>query len=141
MKRALPAVFIFVGHSGSGKTTLIEKLLPELVGRGLQVATIKHAHHKVAPVLAGAPATRPRTTAIGTVAGLFTAVKQRAHMHVHLEEHAAAASAVAPVRPALGNVFLPAEAHAAVSPRPRDDVYARLVDEHLSASPRRTRGP
>jgi len=43
-----PAVFIFVGHSGSGKTTLIEKLLPELVGRGLQLATIKHAHHKVA---------------------------------------------------------------------------------------------
>lgn len=40
-------VFIFVGHSGSGKTTLIEKLLRELNGRGLRVATIKHAHHKV----------------------------------------------------------------------------------------------
>ena len=40
-------VFIFVGHSGSGKTTLIEKLLCELSGRGLRVATIKHAHHKV----------------------------------------------------------------------------------------------
>lgn len=40
-------VFIFVGHSGSGKTTLIEKLLRELSGRGLKVATIKHAHHKV----------------------------------------------------------------------------------------------
>lgn len=42
-----PPVFIFVGHSGSGKTTLIEKLLRELNGRGLQVATIKHAHHRV----------------------------------------------------------------------------------------------
>jgi molybdopterin-guanine dinucleotide biosynthesis protein B len=42
-----PPVFIFVGHSGSGKTTLVEKLLPELTGRGLQLATIKHAHHKV----------------------------------------------------------------------------------------------
>lgn len=42
-----PAVFIFVGHSGSGKTTLIEKLLRELSGKGLRVATIKHAHHKV----------------------------------------------------------------------------------------------
>ena len=40
-------IFIFVGHSGSGKTTLIEKLLRELGGRGLRVATIKHAHHKV----------------------------------------------------------------------------------------------
>ncbi len=43
-----PPVFIFVGHSGSGKTTLIEKLLRELSGRGLRVATIKHAHHRVA---------------------------------------------------------------------------------------------
>lgn len=42
-----PPVFIFVGHSGSGKTTLVEKLIPELTSRGLQVATIKHAHHKV----------------------------------------------------------------------------------------------
>ena len=40
-------VFIFVGHSGSGKTTLVEKLLPELTTRGLRLATIKHAHHKV----------------------------------------------------------------------------------------------
>ncbi|TAN79883.1 MAG: molybdopterin-guanine dinucleotide biosynthesis protein B [Gallionella sp.] len=42
-----PAVFTFVGHSGSGKTTLVEKLLRELTARGLRVATIKHAHHKV----------------------------------------------------------------------------------------------
>ena len=40
-------VFTIVGHSGSGKTTLVEKLLRELSGRGLRVATIKHAHHKV----------------------------------------------------------------------------------------------
>ena len=43
-----PPVVIFVGHSGSGKTTLIEKLLPELTRRGLRLATIKHAHHRVA---------------------------------------------------------------------------------------------
>jgi molybdopterin-guanine dinucleotide biosynthesis protein B len=43
-----PPVFIFVGHSGSGKTTLIEKLVHELTERGLMLATIKHAHHKVA---------------------------------------------------------------------------------------------
>ena len=47
MKTTPPTVFIFVGHSGSGKTTLVEKLLPELTARGLQLATIKHAHHKV----------------------------------------------------------------------------------------------
>ena len=34
------------GWSGSGKTTLITKVIPVLVGRGLNVATIKHAHHE-----------------------------------------------------------------------------------------------
>ncbi len=41
-------LFIFVGHSGAGKTTYIERLIPELRARGLRVATLKHAHHKVA---------------------------------------------------------------------------------------------
>lgn len=35
-----------VGWSGSGKTTLLTKLIPVLVGRGLKVATLKHAHHE-----------------------------------------------------------------------------------------------
>lgn len=34
-----------VGWSGSGKTTLITRLIPLLSGRGLKVATLKHAHH------------------------------------------------------------------------------------------------
>ncbi|HWS74872.1 MAG TPA: molybdopterin-guanine dinucleotide biosynthesis protein B [Quisquiliibacterium sp.] len=38
-------VFGFAGWSGSGKTTLIEQLIPRLVGRGLRVSLIKHAHH------------------------------------------------------------------------------------------------
>lgn len=33
------------GWSGSGKTTLVERLVPALIARGLQVSTIKHAHH------------------------------------------------------------------------------------------------
>ena len=47
MNKTAPTVYIFVGHSGAGKTTLVEKLLPELSSRGLRLATIKHAHHKV----------------------------------------------------------------------------------------------
>lgn len=38
-------IFGLAGWSGSGKTTLMVKLLPELVGRGLSVSTVKHAHH------------------------------------------------------------------------------------------------
>lgn len=33
------------GWSGSGKTTLLTKVIPRLVGRGLKVSTLKHAHH------------------------------------------------------------------------------------------------
>ena len=39
--------FGLVGWSGSGKTTLLVKLLPELIGRGLAVSTMKHTHHNV----------------------------------------------------------------------------------------------
>ncbi len=38
-------IFGLAGWSGSGKTTLIVKLMPELVGRGFEVSTMKHAHH------------------------------------------------------------------------------------------------
>lgn len=33
------------GWSGSGKTTLTVRLIPVLIGRGLTVSTMKHAHH------------------------------------------------------------------------------------------------
>lgn len=39
--------FGLVGWSGSGKTTLMVKLLPELIGRGVSVSTMKHTHHDV----------------------------------------------------------------------------------------------
>jgi molybdopterin-guanine dinucleotide biosynthesis protein B len=38
-----------VGWKGSGKTTLIERLVATLAGRGLEIATIKHAHHELRP--------------------------------------------------------------------------------------------
>jgi molybdopterin-guanine dinucleotide biosynthesis protein B len=41
------SVISIVGHSGAGKTSLVEKLIRELTARGVRVATIKHAHHKV----------------------------------------------------------------------------------------------
>jgi molybdopterin-guanine dinucleotide biosynthesis protein MobB len=39
-------IFGLAGWSGSGKTTLLTALIPELVGRGVTVSTIKHAHHE-----------------------------------------------------------------------------------------------
>ena len=43
-KASTPFVSV-VGNSGSGKTTFLEKLIPELIGRGLKVGTIKHDVH------------------------------------------------------------------------------------------------
>jgi len=40
-------IFGIAGYSGSGKTTLIERVLPQLVARGIKVAVIKHTHHDV----------------------------------------------------------------------------------------------
>ena len=40
-----PPIISIVGSSGAGKTTLLEKLIPELVRRGLRVGTIKHHKH------------------------------------------------------------------------------------------------
>jgi molybdopterin-guanine dinucleotide biosynthesis protein B len=39
-------LFGLAGWSGSGKTTLVTRLLPELIGRGIAVSTMKHAHHR-----------------------------------------------------------------------------------------------
>jgi molybdopterin-guanine dinucleotide biosynthesis adapter protein len=50
--RAEPAVdahmkvFGFAGWSGSGKTVLIERIIPLMTGRGLEVSLIKRAHHE-----------------------------------------------------------------------------------------------
>ena len=33
------------GWSGAGKTTLLARVIPHLLGRGLRVSVIKHAHH------------------------------------------------------------------------------------------------
>jgi len=38
-------IFGIAGWSGSGKTTLITSLLPVLTARGINVSTVKHAHH------------------------------------------------------------------------------------------------
>ena len=40
-------VFGIAGHSGMGKTTLLERLVPEVTGRGLVVSLIKHSHKAI----------------------------------------------------------------------------------------------
>jgi molybdopterin-guanine dinucleotide biosynthesis protein B len=56
-----------VGWSGSGKTTLLTKLLPILVGRGLKVSTLKHAHHEFDVDLPGKDSYEHRRAGAGEV--------------------------------------------------------------------------
>lgn len=42
-----PLIFGVVGRSGSGKTTLIEAMVQYLAEQGLEVAVIKHSHHRL----------------------------------------------------------------------------------------------
>ena len=42
----LTRIIGLAGWSGAGKTTLMVKLLPCLIGRGVAVSTLKHAHHR-----------------------------------------------------------------------------------------------
>ena len=44
-KKVVSPVVSVVGNSGAGKTTFLEKLIPELIHRGLKVGTIKHDVH------------------------------------------------------------------------------------------------
>lgn len=39
-------VFGIAGYKNAGKTTLVVDVVRELTGRGLRVATVKHAHHE-----------------------------------------------------------------------------------------------
>lgn len=56
-----------VGWSGSGKTTLLTRLLPVLTGRGLKVATLKHAHHAFDVDLPGKDSYEHRRAGAGEV--------------------------------------------------------------------------
>ncbi len=39
-------IFGIAGYKNAGKTTLVVDLVRELTGRGLRIATVKHAHHE-----------------------------------------------------------------------------------------------
>ena len=56
---AVPLLAI-TGYSGTGKTTLLEKLIPALTARNINVGLIKHSHHNVDVDTAGKDSYRLR---------------------------------------------------------------------------------
>jgi molybdopterin-guanine dinucleotide biosynthesis protein B len=72
-------VFGFAGWSGSGKTLLIERLIPLLTGRGLEVSLIKRAHHEFDVDVPGKDSYRHRHAGCREV--LISSPVRWAHMH------------------------------------------------------------
>ena len=72
-------VFGFAGWSGSGKTVLIERIIPLLTGRGLDVSLIKRAHHEFDVDVPGKDSYRHRRAGCREV--LISSGTRWAHMH------------------------------------------------------------
>ncbi len=83
MKVAPVALFGLAGWSGSGKTTLAEELIKEWTARGLDVATIKHAHHEFEADTPGKDSWRHRK------AGACQVLVSSAIRSAHFVEHKA----------------------------------------------------
>ncbi len=75
------ALFGLAGWSGSGKTTLAEQLITQWAKQGLNVATIKHAHHEFEADMPGKDSWRHRK------AGARQVLVSSAIRSAHFVEH------------------------------------------------------
>lgn len=90
-----------VGYSGSGKTTLLTNVLPLLKAHGLEVATLKYAHHGFDPLPLGHVSQDWRAAGAREI---VLATRER-HMLVH-ELHGEPEPAIQSVLPLLSAVNL-----------------------------------
>jgi molybdopterin-guanine dinucleotide biosynthesis protein B len=72
-------VFGFAGWSGSGKTVLIERVIPLLTARGLEISLIKRAHHAFEIDVPGKDSYRHRHAGCREV--LLSSSVRWAHIH------------------------------------------------------------
>jgi molybdopterin-guanine dinucleotide biosynthesis protein B len=77
-------VFGFAGYSGSGKTTVIENVIPVLVGRGIRVSLVKHAHHAFDVDQPGKDSFRHREAGASEV--MLTSAKRWILMHENVDQ-------------------------------------------------------
>jgi molybdopterin-guanine dinucleotide biosynthesis protein B len=77
-------LFGFAGYSGSGKTTLIENVIPVLIGRGLRVSLIKHAHHAFDVDQPGKDSYRHRQA--GATEVMLTSARRWILMHENVDQ-------------------------------------------------------
>lgn len=79
------AIFGFAGWSGSGKTTLVEKIIAHISATGVDVATIKHAHHHFDADHVGKDSFRHREA--GSRQVLVSSSRRSAHFIEHHDDN------------------------------------------------------
>lgn len=72
-------IYGVTGWKNAGKTGLMERLVSEMVGRGLRVSTIKHAHHETEVDHAGTDSYRHRLAGASEV--ILSSPRRWAIMH------------------------------------------------------------
>ncbi len=77
-------IYGVTGWKNTGKTGLMERLVQEMVGRGLTVSTVKHAHHDTETDLPGTDSYRHRQAGAREV--LLSSPRRWALMHELREE-------------------------------------------------------
>lgn len=97
MMHGSAALFGLAGWSGSGKTTLAEQLITELTAQGLNMATIKHAHHEFDADTPGKDSWRHRKAGAAQV--LVSSAIRSAHFVEHQAEEPSLEQLLARLQP------------------------------------------
>src|SRR3954470_16269033 len=114
------------GWSGSGKTTLLAKVIPRIVARGLEVSTLKQAHHGFDVDQPGKDSHTHRLA--GATEGLVGSARRWALVHELREEPEASLAALLGK---LSPVYLRNEKGSKREPHPKLEVYRAPIGKPL----------
>jgi molybdopterin-guanine dinucleotide biosynthesis adapter protein len=114
------------GWSGAGKTTLMTRVIPVLVGRGLRVSTVKHAHHGFDVDIPGKDSHAHRQAGAAEV--FVTSARRWAHIHELREE---AEPSLREIFPRMTPVDLVIVEGFKREPHPKLEVYRAAVGKPL----------
>ncbi len=115
---------------GQDKILLVGHIVDDLAGFCVPYHRAQgHKDNQVVAIAALHVAALAVAAGLRRIPSLVTEIHQRGHAAIHPQHHAAAMTAVAAVRPARSDIFLPPEGHAAVAAVPRLDKDLYLIDK------------
>jgi molybdopterin-guanine dinucleotide biosynthesis adapter protein len=114
------------GWSGAGKTLLMSRVIPVLVGRGLRVSTVKHAHHGFDVDIPGKDSHTHRQ--VGAAEVFVTSARRWAHIHELRGEPEPSLSEIFPRMSPVDLVLIEGFKR---EPHPKLEVYRAAVGKPL----------